>query len=182
SSLRNHFVLVGPAQVVRNSHVSDTAMAYFKVWDSQRGTHATNLMGCSLQFSHWTIRILEANANPGASLCQHCWTWGHSSKSCHAKVPQCPLCGSPHYQSGHRAFTGYCKGNPSQGIPKTPEGQPCPHPPCCLNCCQAHTATSKQCPFWCHQFDKDWLHTHYQEVHSHRNACSPNSDHVPSHV
>ncbi|KXN82877.1 hypothetical protein AN958_02074 [Leucoagaricus sp. SymC.cos] len=97
SSLCNHFVLVGPTQVVCNSHALDTATVYFEVWDSQRGTRAANLMGHSLQFSHWTIRILEANANPGVSLCQRCWTWGHSSKSCHAKVPRCPLCGSPHY-------------------------------------------------------------------------------------
>ncbi|KXN83953.1 hypothetical protein AN958_00652 [Leucoagaricus sp. SymC.cos] len=97
SSLRNYFVLVGPAHVVHNSCASDTATAYFKVWDSQRGTRAANLMGRSLQFSHWTVQILEANANPGTSLCQRCWTWGHSSKLCHAKAPQCPLCGSPHY-------------------------------------------------------------------------------------
>ncbi|KXN84855.1 hypothetical protein AN958_12023 [Leucoagaricus sp. SymC.cos] len=48
SNLSNHFVLVGPPQVVRNSKSSDTAMAYFEVWDSQRGTCATNLVGHSL--------------------------------------------------------------------------------------------------------------------------------------
>ncbi|KXN83398.1 hypothetical protein AN958_01482, partial [Leucoagaricus sp. SymC.cos] len=146
------------------------------------GTHAANLIGHSLQFSHWTIRILEANANPSVFLCQHCWTWGHSSKSCHAKASQCLLCGRPHYQNSHHAFAGCCKENPSQSIPKIPEGQPCPHPPHCLNCCQAHAAILKQCPFWHHQFDKDWLCSHYQEVYSRHAACSPNSNSDPSHV
>ncbi|KXN84581.1 hypothetical protein AN958_12317, partial [Leucoagaricus sp. SymC.cos] len=68
SNLSNHFILVGPPQVVRNSKSSDTVTAYFKVWDSQRGTRATNLIGHSLQFGHWTSRVMEASANPGASL------------------------------------------------------------------------------------------------------------------
>ncbi|KXN87520.1 hypothetical protein AN958_08625 [Leucoagaricus sp. SymC.cos] len=179
---KNHFVLVGPIWVVCNSKVLDTVTAYFEVWDSQRGTHAANLMSHSLQFGHWTSQILEANANPGASLCQHCWTWGHSSQSCHAKAPQCPLCGRPHYQDSHCAFAGCCKRNPCQDIPKTPEGQPCSYPSCCLNCHQAHTATLKQCPFWCHQFDKDWLCSKYQEVHSHCDTHASKSNHSPSHV
>ncbi|KXN82806.1 hypothetical protein AN958_02146 [Leucoagaricus sp. SymC.cos] len=90
SNLSNHFVLVGPPQVVHNSKLSDTATAYFKVWDSQRGTRAANLIGHSLQFGHWTSRVMEASANPGASLCQHCWHWGHSSQTCHQKMPQNP--------------------------------------------------------------------------------------------
>ncbi|KXN88536.1 hypothetical protein AN958_07197 [Leucoagaricus sp. SymC.cos] len=48
SNLSNHFVLVGPPQVVHNSKLSDTVMAYFEVWDSQRGTHTANLVGHSL--------------------------------------------------------------------------------------------------------------------------------------
>ncbi|KXN91250.1 hypothetical protein AN958_01610 [Leucoagaricus sp. SymC.cos] len=88
SNLSNHFVLVGPPQVVRNSKSSDTAMAYFEVWDSQRGTRAANLVGHSLQFGHWTSRVMEASANPGASLCQRCWRWGHSSQTCHQKMPR----------------------------------------------------------------------------------------------
>ncbi|KXN91244.1 hypothetical protein AN958_01676 [Leucoagaricus sp. SymC.cos] len=68
SNLSNHFILVGPPWVVCNSKLSDTAMAYFEVWDSQRGTRAANLMGHSFQFGHWTSRIMEASANPGASL------------------------------------------------------------------------------------------------------------------
>ncbi|KXN85792.1 hypothetical protein AN958_10838 [Leucoagaricus sp. SymC.cos] len=88
SNLSNHFVLVGPPWVVRNSKSSDTATAYLEVWDSQRGTHAANLVGHSLQFGHWTSRIMEASANPGASLCQRCWRWGHSSQTCHQKMPR----------------------------------------------------------------------------------------------
>ncbi|KXN88315.1 hypothetical protein AN958_07460 [Leucoagaricus sp. SymC.cos] len=90
SNLSNHFVLVGPPQVVRNSKSSDTATAYFEVWDSQRGTRAANLVGHSLQFGHWTSRVMEASANPGASLCQRCWRWGHSSQTCHQKMPRDP--------------------------------------------------------------------------------------------
>ncbi|KXN82240.1 hypothetical protein AN958_02858, partial [Leucoagaricus sp. SymC.cos] len=158
---KNHFVLVSPIHVVHNSATSDIVMTYFKVWDSQRGTYAANLVGYTLQFGHWVFCIMEANANPGASLCQHYWIWGHSSQSCYFKVSQCMLCGDPHYQNSHQAFTGYCKRNLCQSIPKTLEGQPYPHPLCCLNCCQDHAVTLKQCPFWHHQFDKDWLHARY---------------------
>ncbi|KXN83549.1 hypothetical protein AN958_01241, partial [Leucoagaricus sp. SymC.cos] len=164
SNLSNHFVLVGPPWVVHNSKLSDTATAYFKVWDSQRGTHAANLVRHSLQFGHWTSRVMEASANPGVSLCQCCWHWGHSSQTCHQKMPQCPLCAEPHYCNTHHVFTSCCKGNACQGVPPTPTGQPCPHPPCCLNCHQAHTADSRQCPFWHHWFNKDWIHHKYQEV------------------
>ncbi|KXN80757.1 hypothetical protein AN958_07852 [Leucoagaricus sp. SymC.cos] len=90
SNLSNHFVLVGPPWVVCNSKSSDTATAYFKVWDSQRGTRAANLIGHSLQFGHWTSRVMEASANPRASLCQRCWRWGHSSQTCHQKMPWGP--------------------------------------------------------------------------------------------
>ncbi|KXN88529.1 hypothetical protein AN958_07209 [Leucoagaricus sp. SymC.cos] len=58
----------------------------------------------------------------------------------------------------------------------------CPHPPHCLNCHQAHTATSKQCPFWHHQFDKDWLCSKYQEIHCCHNAHSSTSNASLSHV
>ncbi|KXN84048.1 hypothetical protein AN958_00498, partial [Leucoagaricus sp. SymC.cos] len=164
SNLSNHFVLVGPPQVVHNSKSSDTAMAYFEVWDSQRGTCATNLIRHSLQFGHWTSRVMEASANPRASLCQCCWYWGHSSQTCHQKMPRCPLCSEPHYHDTHHAFAGCCKGNAHHGVPPTPAGQPCPHPPRCLNCHQAHTANSRQCPFWHHWFNKDWIRHKYQEV------------------
>ncbi|KXN87147.1 hypothetical protein AN958_09144 [Leucoagaricus sp. SymC.cos] len=183
SNLCNHFVLVGSPQVIRNSKSSDTATAYFEVWDSQRGTHATNLVGCSLQFGHWTARIIEANANPGSSLCQCCWQWGHSSQTCKQKMPRCPLCAEPHYHNAHRAFASCCKGNACQCILPTPTGQPCPHPPHCLNCHQAHTANSRQCPFWHHWFDKDWIHLKYQEVHYCSDThCSTYSQCSSSHV
>ncbi|KXN89367.1 hypothetical protein AN958_05791, partial [Leucoagaricus sp. SymC.cos] len=89
-NLSNHFVLVGPPRVVHNSKSSDTATAYFEVWDSQRGTRAANLVRHSLQFGHWTSRVMEASANPGVSLCQRCWRWGHSSQTCHQKMPLGP--------------------------------------------------------------------------------------------
>ncbi|KXN86229.1 hypothetical protein AN958_10339 [Leucoagaricus sp. SymC.cos] len=72
SNLCNHFVLVGIVCIVHNSKSLDAVIVYFEVWNSQRGTRAANLMGHSLQFGKWTSRIMEANANPRASLCQHC--------------------------------------------------------------------------------------------------------------
>ncbi|KAJ3564061.1 hypothetical protein NP233_g8541 [Leucocoprinus birnbaumii] len=51
SSTHQHlFILASPVRVVRNSKATDTAMAYFEVWDSKRGVHAHRLDGITIQF------------------------------------------------------------------------------------------------------------------------------------
>ncbi|KXN90360.1 hypothetical protein AN958_04311 [Leucoagaricus sp. SymC.cos] len=60
SNLSNHFILMGPPWVVCNSKSSDTVTAYFKVWDSQRGTRAANLVGHSLQLGRSIEKVWSA--------------------------------------------------------------------------------------------------------------------------
>jgi hypothetical protein len=135
------------------------------------------LIGRAVQFGRYVSPFRPARANPGSALCQRCWKWGHPDSACRAPQIRCPVCAGPHRKEHHRALAGCCKGNAkaTPPVPPTAEGTACPHPARCVNCSKNHAADSRQCNFWRHRFDSDWIKARYEEVRS-RRSRSPTSN------
>jgi hypothetical protein len=101
---------------------------------------------------------------------------GHPTTACQGPQIKCPICTGPHCKKHHRALAGCCKGGPADQPPPvspTPEGAPCPHPARCINCRKPHTADDRQCAFWRHRFDRDWIQARYKEVRERKRSWSP---------
>ena len=159
SHLAPHIQLANSPRIMRNSRGADTATVWFDIHDSQSGASRKALDNKTIQFGPSSCLIRGAKANPGSPLCQRCWHWGHSTRSCRAQTPLCPRCAGPHSEANHRTHATCCKAQPNAVPPvlATPKGAPCPHASRCANCNGAHTSNDKHCPFWRHRFNRDWL-------------------------
>jgi hypothetical protein len=145
---------------------SDTATVYLNIADSINGSHARALLSRSLQIGRFVCPFRATRSNPGATLCQRCWRWGHPMSQCRAPQIRCPICSGPHHAEHHHTLGGCCKGNAKANppIPPTAPDMLCPHPPWCPNCRKDHSADSRKCAFWRHRFDQDWIKARYAEV------------------
>ncbi|KAF9442277.1 Gag-like protein [Macrolepiota fuliginosa MF-IS2] len=166
SPLAPHLNLMDKPRIVCISRASNMCTTWFKIWDSQQGTSAQYLVRRTVMVNRVGSPIYAAKVNQGKSLCQKCWHWGHPTNTCCWLGYICPICGGPHQRDHHCMLCGPCKGNPKANPPvaATPPGAPCPHKFSCMNCKQKHTSDSKQCPFWKHHFNSDWIKKEYQQV------------------
>src|SRR6267154_802031 len=96
SHLAPHIQLANSPCIMRNARGSDTATVWFDIHDSQSGAARSNVASKSIQFGPSSCLIRGARANPGSPLCQRCWRWGHSTRSCRVQAPSCPRCAGPH--------------------------------------------------------------------------------------
>jgi hypothetical protein len=89
--------------------------------------------------------ICAAKAHPSTPLCQHCWRWGYSTKACRSRAPHCLQCSGPHMEANHCQLASCYQSNPLAKPPKlaTPEGAPCPHTTCCVNCEGTHSTSDQ---------------------------------------
>src|SRR6267154_111200 len=167
SHLAPHIDLANSPRIMRNAKGSDTATVWFDIHDSQSGAARSALAGKSIQFGSHSCLIHGAKANPGSPLCQRCWRWGHSTRSCRVQTSSCPQCAGPHSEANHRSHAACCKEQPDATPPvaATPFGIPCPHESRCVNCNGSHAANDKKkCPFWRHRFDREWISRRYSAV------------------
>src|SRR6267154_2471957 len=174
--------LAGPPRISPTSQNSDTAVAYFNVWDSQSGTRAMNIIGRTFYLFGKVVKILMAEASLGTPLCTRCWRWGHPTIRCRTHAPRCKKCGEPHAFETHRDAAGCCKGNAKANPPikSTPASQPCPHKERCLNCRGEHLADSRKCWFWGKRFDRAEIMKRYTEVCAGARAPFSNANTSPS--
>ncbi|KAF9439604.1 hypothetical protein P691DRAFT_690255 [Macrolepiota fuliginosa MF-IS2] len=117
SPLAPHLNLVDKPRIVRTSRASDMCTTWFKIWDSQQGTSAQYLVGCTIMVNGVGSPIYAAKVNQGKSLCQKCWHWGHPTNMCRHLGYICPVCGGPHQRDHHRMLCGPHKGNPKANPP-----------------------------------------------------------------
>ncbi|KXN80846.1 hypothetical protein AN958_07171 [Leucoagaricus sp. SymC.cos] len=159
SHMASSFTLANSPHVMRNSRHADSAMVWFDVIDSQLGAVAKHLINSSFQFGPASCPVWPAQSHAGVPVCQRCWHWGHSTRTCRSQVPRCPCCAGPHSEANHRSIAGCCRGNPTANppVPATMEGAPCPHTACCVNCSGGHSASDCKCPYWRHHFNREWL-------------------------
>jgi hypothetical protein len=158
SPLAPHLTLASTPRVKKfaNAH---TCVAYIDIWDSQAGTHAKYVVGKSILTHGYVSRFRVVKARVFSPLCTRCWKWGHTAARCSSPTPKCELCDGPHQAIHHRTLARCCRGLPkaTPPVPPTPEGNPCPHPPSCINCQKDHPSNSSKCVFWKRRTDPDWI-------------------------
>ncbi|KXN86671.1 hypothetical protein AN958_09809 [Leucoagaricus sp. SymC.cos] len=137
SHLASVFTFANTPQVMCNSYHADTAIVWFDITDTQSGTTAKHLIT--------SCYVWAACSHSGIPICQHCWWWGHSTRACHLQAPHSPWCAGPHTEASHCLHTSYCRGNPSICLSQelTPEGAPCSHATCCVNCKGDHSTADQ---------------------------------------
>ena len=104
--------------------------------------------------------------NLGISQYKNCWRWSYVTFSCRIQGFKCVKCNGPHKSKNHYEFGWCCKANEKVNMPhlKTKKGKPCPHSFKCSNCRGDHQANSNQCPFWRHQFNREWQQKKYTKI------------------
>ena len=150
--------LVSKPRVIKVSSKSDMSIVWIDIWDYQSGNKAKCLINWCFNVGRYIATIRGANMNPGVPQCKNCWKWGHATFSCRIQGSKCIKCNGPHRSENHREFGWCCKANEKTNPPRleTKKGNPCPHTFKCSNCSGDHQADSNQCPFWRHQFNREW--------------------------
>ena len=157
-------------RVIKVSPKSDIAIVWIDIWDVQSGQKARILINRCFNVGNYIATIRSANMNPGVPQCKNCWKWGHSTFSCRIQGAKCIKCNGLHKSEHHREFGWYCKGNAKLNPPRleTKKGEPCPHAFKCSNCKEDYQANSNTCPFWRHQFNREWHIKKYAEIRENR--------------
>lgn len=93
------------------------------------------------------------DSKPPSPQCAVCLRWGHRTHLCRAVTKRCWKCGGTHDERDHVKTCGPCErsGN-TTGI--------CPCEPFCINCQGSHRADSKDCSFYTHRRDPEWIREH----------------------
>ena len=154
----NNISLASKPRVIKVSPKSDMAIVWIDIWDVQSGVNAKMLINRCFNIGNHITTIRGANMNPGIPLCMNCWKWGHFTFSCKIQGTKCIKCNRPHKSEHHCKFRWCCKANVKLNPPRleTKKSKPCPHAFKCSNCQGDHQADSNQCPFWRHQFNREW--------------------------
>ena len=168
--------LTSKPRVIKVSLKSDIALVWIDIWDVQSSKNAKMLINRCFNVGNFIATIRGANMNPGVLLCKNCWKWGHATLSCRIQGARCMKCNGPHKSEHHREFGWCCKANDKTNPPRleTKKGEPCPHSFKCSNCKGDHQADSVHCPFWRHQFNREWHVKKYTEICENRSKslCS----------
>ena len=166
----NNISLASKLRVIKVSPKSDMALVWIDIWDVQSGKNAKMLINRCFNVGNFIATIRGANMNPGVPLCKNCWKWGHATFLCRIQGAKCVKCNSPHKSEHHREFGWCCKANNKTNPPRleTKKGKPCPHSFKCSNCKEDHQADSVHCPFWRHQFNREWHVKKYSEIRENR--------------
>ena len=164
--------MAGEFRIHHTSDHSSTSTVFFDIWDSQSGARAKHLIGKTVMIRGRACKILTAPKREGVPWCKKCCKWGHPDVGCRSKTRVCERCGGPHEVGVHRLMCGACKGNPKAKPPVPPNRETaCPHKRRCPNCFGDHLASdSRNCVFWKHKFDRNWIEAKYLEVRNARRS------------
>jgi len=175
--------LASKPRVIKVSPKYNMAIVWLDIWDIQSGYNTKMLINRCFNVGNYITTIRGANMNPGVPQYKNCWKWGHTTFSCRIQGAKCVKCNGPHKSDHHREFGWCCKANTKINPPRleTKKGEPCPHSFKCSNCRGDYQADSNQCPFWRHQFNREWHQKKYAEIrenrsksiHSEVNSTSP---------
>ena len=98
-----------------------------------------------------------------------CWQFGHTAIQCCNASQSCQLCGAGHKVYHHDNFVELHGANA--------------YPLCCANCFLPHQADSKDCPFYKHKNNSQWLTNAYEYTsHIDQHACPsqiPSTNNLP---
>ena len=150
--------LTSRPRVIKVSPKSDMSIVWIDIWDYQSGNKAKCLINRCFNIGRYIATIREANMNPDVPQCKNCWKWGHTIFSYIIQGSKCIKCNGPHKSKNHHEFGWHCKANEKTNPLwlETKKGDPYPYLSKCSNCRGNHQADSNQCPFWRHQFNREW--------------------------
>lgn len=93
------------------------------------------------------------DSKPPVPFCGCCQGWGHRALSCRSPTKNCPRCGLSHDERQHDRHCPSCVASPvATGV--------CSHAPKCHNCGGPHRADSRECAFFIHRRDSEWIRKH----------------------
>ncbi len=130
---------------------ASTSTLVIEITDTSSRARQRALAGTTLPFADGvrTAQVLEDRRQ--VPQCPQCHRWNHFRGQCRANSTTCAQCGEAHDIRHHRALATCCRGSDA------PE---CNHPARCINCGQAHRATSHECPYHIHRNDIAWHQAH----------------------
>ena len=145
-------------RVVQVLSGSDMVIVQIDIWDAQSGNSAKTFINCSFNVGSFITIIRGANINPRVLQCKNCQKWDHTTFVCKFQRSRYIKYNSSHKSEYHHHFTQCYKANFKINLPRleTKQGESCPHLFKCLNCKGDHQTDSNMCPFWKHQFNKEW--------------------------
>lgn len=79
--------------------------------------------------------VRTVDTKPPVPQCALCLRWGHRTQLCRSPTRRCWACGDHHDERSHQG-----SGDPF-----------------CINCSGTHRADSKECPYYQHRRDPDWI-------------------------
>ena len=158
--------LASRPRVIKVSSKSDMSIVWIDIWDYQSRSKAKCLINQCFNIGRYITTIRGANMNLGVPQCKNCWRWGHATFSCRIQGSKYVKCNGPHKSENHCEFGWCCKANEKTNPLhlETKKGDPCPHSFKCSNCRGDHQADSNLCPFWRHQFNREWHQKKYAEI------------------
>ena len=158
--------LASKPRVIKVSPKSDMSIIWIDIWDFQSGSKAKCLINQCFNVGKYIAIVRGANMNLGIFQYKNCWRWSYVTFSCRIQGFKCVKCNGPHKSKNHYEFGWCCKANEKANMPhlKTKKGKLCPHSFKCSNCWGDHQANSNQCPFWRHQFNREWQQKKYTEI------------------
>lgn len=97
--------------------------------------------------------VKTRDAKPSVPQCSICLRWGHRTHLCRSPSKRCWRCGGAHDERSHLKNCGACQeAGKLTGV--------CGHADRCLNCGGNHRADSKECRFYLHRRDAEWIRSH----------------------
>ena len=149
---------------------SATSLLFVELSDSSTTALANTLVGTTLHFENGHRRAIPQERRQNqAPQCSMCWQFGHTAIQCRNASQSCQLCGAGHEVYHHDNFVKLHGANT--------------YLLCCTNCFLPHQADSKDCPFYKHKNNPQWLADTYEYMsHIDQHACPsqiPGTNNLP---
>lgn len=144
SSVWKNITIIGSPRLYIPPHTPEFGILYVDFYDDAKQFNLKALLRdpAYLGATGSLIRAREAtNVRPAVQRCSICQRWGHSAAICRSLTPRCAACAGQHDERHH-----------STVAPSAPEG--------CFNCKGPHRSDSKNCPFFAHRRDPEWIKSH----------------------
>ena len=150
---------------------SATSLLFIELSNSSTTALANTLVGTTLHFENghrWSIP--QEHRRNQAPQCSMCWRFGHTAIQCRNASQSCQLCGAGHEVYHHNNFVELHGANTYLLR--------------CANCLLPHQADSKDCTFYKHKNNPQWLTDTYEymsHIDQHaRPSQIPGTNNLPS--
>ena len=153
TQLKEHFAvshvwkkitIVGSPRLYIPPHTPQFGIHYADFYDDAKRSNLKTLLNEPVYFGatgSLTPARGATNLRPAVQRRSVCQRWGHSAAICRSLTPRCAACAGQHDERHH-----------SITAPNAPEE--------CYNCKGPHRPDAKDCPFYSHRRDPEWIRNH----------------------